>query len=590
MHAQIRDDIVKAKEAEVVATAEDDRHFRLRVKCAVTILVVFSVTILLRWPQIDRPLSAHHEFLTAVVLTRLSIWYDQGLLRSRFAPLTTYAGAANKYIDNTGVRFSPRDADGNYYYVSFPPAGYAVPYMIFRLTGIRPNETGLRIFNLGVHLASVVVVFWITLGLIEPRVESYVGATASAIAYMLFPATLWYHSNAYMGDTFVQLPWLLAILSLIRYYHTQRAFGHERTLWLTLVGITVALAVLTASLGIVLVPFIIGLEVFRANRAAREISWPLLGVVLISLGLALGMWFLTYSLPVGVQELAKSLLQKLLYRTGVAEVVPITSFLKAIGKYLLLGYGPYLMGFVLVAASVWRKPPGSHAVGKDLVLMVGLLPPIANTVIFAQWSLIHEYSVLYLAVPLAICIGIYVAQEWRRRLSLWGSYRSKRNAAGIIVSCAVYSAVVYYVFFANDFWTLAHRLVDMQYPKLGQALPKVNYGMATGLFIPSSLYKDAGACIGAVPSPDSIVFLNVWDVAQLVYYSQRNLKVVSGNEEAFAFMRMRNAADGTMFFFDDLYRVERVEVLRLNGGLAEINVLPALPPECPQVTPGRPAD
>ena len=65
------------------------------------ILGAFLVSVAVRVPQLDRPLSAHHEYCTAFTLIALTNWYEDGFAthhgvpsgkRSRFSRLINSPG------------------------------------------------------------------------------------------------------------------------------------------------------------------------------------------------------------------------------------------------------------------------------------------------------------------------------------------------------------------------------------------------------------------------------------------------------------------------------------------------------------------
>ncbi|MBL6875556.1 MAG: hypothetical protein ISR01_02090, partial [Chitinophagales bacterium] len=64
------------------------------------ILGIFLLSVLVRIPNINRPLSKHHEFVTAVSLRVLDIWSTEGAMKYGFNPVMNYPGEANKNINN----------------------------------------------------------------------------------------------------------------------------------------------------------------------------------------------------------------------------------------------------------------------------------------------------------------------------------------------------------------------------------------------------------------------------------------------------------------------------------------------------------
>src|SRR5579871_5317879 len=112
----------------------------------VVIILLFLLSVLVRVPDLNRPLSKHHEFCTAVSLRIMQIWADSGVTSYHFNPIMSYTGAANKYINNQTL--SDPDTGGNEYYKSYPPGGYLLPYFIFTVLHIYPDVLPIQIYNL----------------------------------------------------------------------------------------------------------------------------------------------------------------------------------------------------------------------------------------------------------------------------------------------------------------------------------------------------------------------------------------------------------------------------------------------------------
>jgi hypothetical protein len=113
------------------------------------LVVAFLLSVVLRLPQLGRPLSKHHEFCTAVSLRILQNWWDEGIEKYNYLPATNFAKDADKFINNFGnATGSVVDAFGNYYYVSHPPLAYYVPYAFFKIIDVRPDVIPLQLFNM----------------------------------------------------------------------------------------------------------------------------------------------------------------------------------------------------------------------------------------------------------------------------------------------------------------------------------------------------------------------------------------------------------------------------------------------------------
>jgi hypothetical protein len=51
---------------------------------------IFLLSVVVRLPMLNRPLSKHHEFCTAISLRIMQIWYDNGIEKYGYNPVMTY--------------------------------------------------------------------------------------------------------------------------------------------------------------------------------------------------------------------------------------------------------------------------------------------------------------------------------------------------------------------------------------------------------------------------------------------------------------------------------------------------------------------
>ena len=74
----------------------------------------------------------------------------------KFLPIVSLGGMDNKHI-SWGATIP--DLEGNYYYTSFSPAGYVLPYFFVKIFHLPINEKSLYIFN--TILFSISAVLWL---------------------------------------------------------------------------------------------------------------------------------------------------------------------------------------------------------------------------------------------------------------------------------------------------------------------------------------------------------------------------------------------------------------------------------------------
>ncbi|HRD53571.1 MAG TPA: hypothetical protein PKY96_13065 [Flavobacteriales bacterium] len=189
------------------------------------LLAAFCVSIAVRWPLLNRPLSGHHELCTALVLIALHNWHLDGFLAHHGAPAVTFTGSADHipagYTDAPGLR------DGVLHYLSHPPLAFDLPHALFTLTATDPNPLGLQLFNIFFHLLTCIGLYLIVR---ELQHDGHAPLMA-ALLYLFMPAPLWFHGNAFMSDMFVQNAWVWHVLVALRALKNDRAITWPVAAW-----------------------------------------------------------------------------------------------------------------------------------------------------------------------------------------------------------------------------------------------------------------------------------------------------------------------------------------------------------------------
>ena len=174
----------------------------------IILITVFLISVVVRLPNINRPLSKHHEFVTAISLRIINIWEINGASKYNFNPVTNYPGAANKYIDNFATTTGKMvDANGNYYYVSHPQFAYIFPYLVFKLLHVKATVLAIEVFNLAINFITALFIYLI-IGILRSRKSferiDWIGICGFMV-YLFSAGVLWFQCNTYMSDMLVHL-------------------------------------------------------------------------------------------------------------------------------------------------------------------------------------------------------------------------------------------------------------------------------------------------------------------------------------------------------------------------------------------------
>lgn len=69
---------------------------------ALVLLVAFALSVAVRIPLLDRPLSAHHEYCTAFTPIALTNWYEDGFASHHGVPSGAMCARVKSCCQRTG--------------------------------------------------------------------------------------------------------------------------------------------------------------------------------------------------------------------------------------------------------------------------------------------------------------------------------------------------------------------------------------------------------------------------------------------------------------------------------------------------------
>lgn len=390
-------------------------------KSFLILLLIFAVSVLVRVPSINRPLSKHHEFVTSISLRVLQIWHEEGGAKYNYIPVMNYGGEANKAINNhaSTVEYGVQDDDGNYYYLSHPPLAYIIPHFVFKAINVKPNVLSLQIFHLFINFFSGILIYLLVITLKQVRARSDLDLTAliAFVIYTFSTAVLWFQCNTYMSDMFVHFFFLLGILIGLKCLNYPSS-----TKWKILFAVNVFLMIYTSWLGVffALVVFIFGLTYWRKNGGIQLAIYTSLSGVL-----ALFLIYSQYSSINGSDALINHLTQRLNVRgsgVGGREGSFVSIKLREIG-IIIFNYGSNYLAIILmiIVAFVlkWKKSIEKLWELKSFIAF-SILPVLLLHLVLLNYSA-QDFTVLYASCFLSILLAFLIERQVKmvRPFALW---------------------------------------------------------------------------------------------------------------------------------------------------------------------------
>ena len=497
------------------------------------IFIIFTLSVLIRLPNIDRPLSSNYEWVTAHTLVTLNIWKQEGIINHKLNPIYTFPNANDHYIKCpiSGVS----NEQGDYYYVSYPPFAFIFPYIFFKLSGVNISALSLQIFNLSIHLLCSILLFIIISNITETKKQLNSPALLGAAIYIFSPINLWNHSNVYFADILVQLFFLLSLLFFqLILTKTKPNYSYNIFFWASLFFM-----IYTEWLGLLLAGCLFLYFIF--NRKFKTA----IGISLISI-FAISIVMIQYASIAGHEAYLNTLLNRYSERSGQfgpAQIYQSDSLLFLLTMYLR-NFFPYLIILVFTLAITYligkKLKPNISQVGKA-TLFLSFSPVILHHILLFEFTIVHELSLVKASVFIAILIGLFSAP-------IFSTIANKKY----IYENSLYLFVISTMFILGVYFYYSHIIVPDEYAskRLGNQIRNTSSEVDTIFFKSSQTYGDF-----LIQAPENFVI-----APQIQYYAGRCIQVVQNTTEAIQHLKSYNKKQGVIYTIENpFYKIEAIE-------------------------------
>ncbi len=483
---------------------------------------IFLLSVAVRLPELNRPLSHHHEFCTAVSLRVMQVWYDNGIEHYGFNPVMNYNNAADKHINNYANQSGKMiDEEGNYYYVSHPPFAYYFPFFVFKLLHIRPDVLPLQVFNLLLNFISALFVYFTVCLLSFNRARSlpYRSALVAYSIYLFMPVTMWFQGNVYMSDMAVHTLFIIGVYTALKMVVREKFYSAKYILFYV---VALALMIYTSWLGLFFAFSVLVYSLLHLSRTAgfRVLIWS---TVLVTVAM-IQVIIYQYSQINGPEAYFSEMIARYIQRGSFADtrhgllhfMFGYLWLIKTLLYNYILHYIVVYVGMILFVWLVMSRKKMKIVFSQNgyRFIWLSVAPIVLMHVFFLNYS-VQDFTALYASLFFSVLSGILYDKVKKS-----GAMPLRRMQMG--VAAAVLLMVV-------QFHVINYR-------------PDTHYAATIG----SSFIKpNAGK--------DKVVFwsnLQTLD-PQLVFYAQRNIRYAVDAADAQQFLKSRNLPEGILFSAND---------------------------------------
>ncbi len=480
---------------------------------------IFLLSVAVRLPELNRPLSHHHEFCTAVSLRVMQVWYDNGIEHYGFNPVMNYNNAADKHINNYANQSGKMiDEEGNYYYVSHPPFAYYFPFFVFKLLHIRPDVLPLQVFNLLLNFISALFVYFTVCLLSFNRARSlpYRSALVAYSIYLFMPVTMWFQGNVYMSDMAVHTLFIIGVYTALKMIVREKFYSPK---YIFFYVTALALMIYTSWLGLFFAFSVLVYSLLHLSRTTgfRVLIWSTVMVTIAMIQVII----YQYSQINGPEAYFSEMIARYIQRGSFADTKHgLLHFMFGylwLVKTLLYNY---ILHYIVIYAGlvlfVWlvmsrRKMKIVFSQNGYRFIWLSVAPIVLMHVFFLNYS-VQDFTALYASLFFSVLVGILYDKVKKS-----GAMPLRRMQMGVV------AAVVLMVV---QFHVINYR-------------PDTHFAKTVGReFISKNAAKD------------EVVFWtnNAKLDPQLVFYAARNIRYAKDENDAQRFLKSRGINAGSVFY------------------------------------------
>ncbi|MDI9365696.1 MAG: hypothetical protein QM541_12145 [Flavobacterium sp.] len=440
------------------------------------VLLLWVSVIAITSPNFNRPLSKHHEFNPSLVLICIENWQAiGGPQNTNFTPLINYQNSTDKLPGFSTDKYN------QFVNVSFGNLWYLAPYYFHQLLHLQPTAASLQVYNLLLLLISLLLVNKISEAIGNATQQSALQLLIPLI-YATSPVVAWFCTNGYVHEVAV-LPFYFCALLLLHNIFLNPSISVTKLLALsTLVFLGTLNDWLFAPL--CAVASLYAIYYFINTKKAAWLAVVLACVIGFVAAIATILY--GYSLQMGWQKLVNLSINRWQER-GLTTSVSAFEIAKLLGRNYLMNYAGLLLIPIGICSKKISVPITKLLQNKSLLLLLigSFCVGFIHQLLFLQFSYIHDYSVLKLALPLSIFTSLIIIQF-------------KQTIRLLIVICVLISSIATY-YYVN---------------RPGQIAQNGN---------PYSYLQTLGKNISQTVANDEILVIKNLDLMpQLIYYTKRN--------------------------------------------------------------------
>ncbi len=360
------------------------------------LIFAFLVSIAIRIPNLNRPLSKHHEFNMAMVLNVCNSWQLQGgSSLSNFCPVINYGSEGDVYYGEHDMV-----KDGKLYYASLGPLQFLLPYYFCTLLHLPYTPINVQVFSILMEFITIIILFQLLLNLFYKNVKQIYLSLMGTLLFLFLPNILWFFSNGYVHETVVLPFYFLVVNFFILQFVKQKILTNAQFFALL---VCIFFGIQADWFMAILASFYCLYFIFIClkNKSWNKITS--IGLIVISIIFSIFSIYYFYSKQLGHTHFINLFVQKFQSRTisNASDKNSNTTLLISILKNIISSYLPLLIALVVLIIINLKK------LYWKTIFFIILLPPIFYNVLLLEFSAENDYAFLKFSLFFIIAFLFY---------------------------------------------------------------------------------------------------------------------------------------------------------------------------------------
>lgn len=425
--------------------------------CATMVFSVLVIVIVafLKWQGTN--INYKNSDATWHTLLTMQAYDETPVSVHKFVPIVTIGGERDK-----GIPWGDTipDEKGNYYYTSYSPMGYVLPYLFVKILHLPFSEKSLFCFNTLLLLVSCVVIILLFREIYGEKCN-YLFLAIIMFCYIISPEIMHGMGIVYWHQSVMQILIPLQCLAYYRYIKKEDKISKILFYMLCVINPYTEWSGFVANGGFFIAELI---RNCKKKGIGKIIPSFFIGIWTV---VSFAIFCIHYLCVVSINDLFTELKNRFLAR-NIATTIPLHA--------LLSGYKESFAALLVITgifAVVWiyaKKSENKLMIEDKLLLFVSAFPVVENF-IMKEHAISYTYDRMKLALPLMLILYWLLTHIQIERKA------AKFTAVVLPIVCSIYLAVSY---FSGDvyFWNIDYRLGNEKLCKyLNENYDNSVYGM-----------------------------------------------------------------------------------------------------------------